>query len=101
MLNFLVIASNYSYIRVEGGGYKFSMKTKFKYNAANNVSTDPGGNLLSLLGKSDRHWQHMLLLNVTEQTEPRKQHLERDAGFARMQREQLTTVIQVQKHLGS
>ena len=89
------------YISVEGGGYKFSMKTKFKYNASKNVSTDPGGNLFSLLGKSDRHWQHMLLLDVTEQTEPRKQHSERDAGFVRVQQQQLTTVIQVRKHVGS
>ena len=63
------------YIIVEVGGYKFSVKTKFKYNASKyNVSADPGGNPFSSLGKSDRHWQHMLLLTVSEETEPGKQH---------------------------
>lgn len=39
-----------------------------------NVSADPGGSPFSSLGKSDRRWQHMLLLTVSEETEPGKQH---------------------------
>ena len=38
-----------------------------------NASADPGGHPFSSLGKSDRHWQHMLLLTVSEETEPGKQ----------------------------